>query len=89
LHVRVLLVHRAETALVESLVEDSLWEGLLVLSVLLLGLLIVVELGLFVDELLELLDFKTIELEVEVEIRDGGPGRLIVLLVKLGHVGVF
>lgn len=89
MHVWVLLVHRAETVLVESLVEDSLREGLLVRGILLLGRGIVVELGLFVDELLEFFDFETVELEVEVEISDGGTGRFVVFLVELGHVRVF
>lgn len=89
MHVWVLLVHRAETVLVESLVEDSLREGLLVSGILLLGRGVVVELGLFVDELLEFFDFETVELEVEVEISDGGTGRFVVFLVELGHVRVF
>ena len=89
MHFWVLLVHRAETVLVESLVEDSLREGLLVGGILLLGGGVVVELGLFVDELLEFFDFETVELEVEVEIRYWGTGRFVVFLVELGHVRVF
>jgi len=48
----------------------------------------VVELGLFVDELLELFNFQTVELEVEVKSSDGLTSRLVVFLVELGHVWV-
>ena len=52
-HLRVLLVHRAQTVLAESLVQDSLGEPLDVLAVSLLRCWVVVQLGFLKDKLLE------------------------------------
>ena len=53
-----------------------------------LCLCIMVEKRLFIDELFELIDLKTVHFEVEVEVADWCAEWLIVLLMQLGHVGM-
>ena len=67
-HLWVLLVHSAETIFSESLVQDTLWEPLNILSVSLLCSGIVVQLGLFVDELLEFSNLQTEKFEIKVKV---------------------
>ena len=69
-HLWVLLVHSAETIFSESLVQDTLWEPLNILSVSLLCCSIVVQLSLFVDELFEFSNLQTEKFEIKVKVTD-------------------
>ena len=85
-HLWVLLVHRAETIFSESLVQDTLWEPLNILSVSLLCCSIVVQLGFFVNELLEFSNLQTEKFEIKVKVTNSFPKWLIVLLMEFSHV---
>lgn len=88
-HLWVLLVHSAETIFSESLVQDTLWEPLNILSVSLLCSGIVVQLGFFVDELLEFSNLQTEKFEIKVKVTNRLPQWFIVLLMEFSHVRMF
>ena len=88
-HLGVLLVHSAETIFSESLVQDTLWEPLNILSVSLLCSGVVVQLGLFVDELLEFSNLQTEKFEIKVKVTNRLPQWFIVLLMEFSHVRMF
>ena len=85
-HLWVLLVHSAETIFSESLVQNTLWEPLNILSVSLLCCSIVVQLSLFVDKLLEFSNLQTEKFEIKVKVTDRLTQWLIVLLMEFSHV---
>ena len=88
-HLWVLLVHSAETIFSESLVQDTLWEPLNILSVSLLCSGVVVQLGFFVDELLEFSNLQTEKFEIKVKVTNRLPQWFIVLLMEFSHVRMF
>ena len=88
-HLWVLLVHGAETIFSESLVQNTLWEPLNILSVSLLCCGIMVQLGFFVDELLEFSNLQTEKFEIKVKVTNRFTQWFIVLLMEFSHVGMF
>ena len=88
-HLGVLLVHSAETIFSKSLVQDALWEPLNILRVSLLCCSIVVQLGFFVDELLEFSNLQTEKFEIEVKVTDRLSQWFIILLMEFSHVRMF
>ena len=88
-HLGVLLVHSAETIFSKSLVQDALWEPLNILRVSLLCCSIVVQLGFFVDELLEFSNLQTEKFEIKVKVTNRLTEWFIVLLMEFSHVRMF
>ena len=88
-HLWVLLVHGAETIFAKSLVQNTLWEPLNILSVSLLCCSIMVQLGFLVDELLEFSNLQTEKFEIKVKVTNRFTQWFIVLLMEFSHVGMF
>ena len=88
-HLWVLLVHGAETIFAKSLVQNTLWEPLNILSVSLLCCGIMVQLGFFVNELLEFSNLQTEKFEIKVKVTNRFTQWFIVLLMEFSHVGMF
>lgn len=64
----VLLIHGAEAFLAVALIKHTCWVLLLMVLICLHGLLVVVKLNFFVDELFVLGDLEAEEFEIEVKI---------------------
>ena len=80
-HLRVILIHCAQTVLPKPLIQDSLRESLNVLGVSLLRRWVVIQLSLLINQLLEFSNLQTEKLEVEVKVADWFTKWLIVLLM--------
>ena len=87
-HLRVILIHCAQTILPKPLIQDSLRESLNVLGVSLLRRWVVIQLSFLINQLLEFSNLQTEKLEVEVKVADWFTKWLIVLLMEFGHVGM-